>query len=90
MRTLQSTWRKRAPAVVLTLAAGVLLTACNSSNDTGGGSPPPAPTPPAVVVDSFFTIVAARVASLLDQDEPVAIDTITATAPEDTEPEAVP
>lgn len=86
MRTLQSTWRKRAGAVAAALATGLLLAACHSSHETR--SPPPS-TPPAPVVDSFFTYVSARVASLLDADEPIAIDAVAATAPDDTEPEPV-
>jgi hypothetical protein len=43
-----------------------------------------------VAGDSFFAVVVARVASLLDNDEPVAIDSAAATAPENTEPEPLP
>ena len=89
MRILQTPWRKRAGAVAAALAAGVLLAACHSSHESRGPAPDPTPTPPAPVVDSFFTYVSARVASLLDTDEPIAIDAVAATAPDNTEPEPV-
>lgn len=82
----------RKGALLVSLA--LLLGAC-SDNDRHGHAPaPPPPTgtvpPPPPVADSFFTLVAARVAALLDNDEPVAVDAATATTPETTEPEPVP
>ena len=85
---------RRPRAAAVALAAAIALAACGGSNDRvhepgpgGGGTTPP---PPPVAGDSFFAQVLARVASLLDNDEPVAIDAITATTPENTEPEPVP
>lgn len=85
--------RMRTGALLVSLS--LMLGACGSSNDRDhvAETPPPPPTgtnPPPAATDSFFALVAARVASLLDNDEPVAIDAITATTPENTEPEPVP
>ncbi|MGG7606536.1 hypothetical protein [Massilia sp. BKSP1R2A-1] len=85
---------RRLRAAALALAAAMALAACGGSNDRvhepgpGGGTTPPPPPP--VAGDSFFALVVARVASLLDSDEPVAIDAVTATTPETTEPEPLP
>ena len=85
----------RLRAAILALACAGALAACHSGNDDRP-SPPPAggggttTPPPPVASDSFFSLVLARVSSLLDNDEPVAIDAVTATAPENTEPEALP
>ena len=85
---------RRLRTAALALAAALALGACGGSNDrvhepppTGGGTTPP---PPPVASDSFFAQVVARVAALLDNDEPVAIDAATPTTPENTEPEPVP
>lgn len=84
--------RMRQAALLVSLA--LLLGACGGSNEREhlAETPPPPPTgtnpPPAA--DSFFTLVVARVAALLDNDEPVAIDAANATTPENTEPEPLP
>ncbi len=86
----QTIHRMRTGALLVSLA--LLLGAC-SDNDDRVHAPAPPPTgtnPPPPVADSFFTLVAARVAALLDNDEPVAIDSTVATTPENTEPEPVP
>ncbi len=82
--------RMRNGAVLVSLA--LLLGACGSSNDRPHvPEPPPTGTnPPPAQADSFFTLVASRVAALLDNDEPVAIDSATPTTPENTEPEPLP
>ena len=82
--------RMRSGALLVSLA--LLLGACGGSNDRPHVAEPPPPTgtnppPPA---DSFFALVASRVAALLDNDEPVAIDSTTPTTPETTEPEPLP
>ena len=98
MRTQPSGARQRLGFASAALAAALLLTACGSDNDdhqaAPGPAPAPAPTPtptppPVAAVDAFFAFVSAQVASLLDTAEPVAIDSVTATAPDNTEPEAV-
>lgn len=83
--------RTRNAALLVSLA--LLLGACSDNDERAHAPAPPPPTgtvPPPPVADSFFTLVAARVASLLDNDEPVAVDAATATTPENTEPEPVP
>ena len=77
----------------LLLSAALLLVACGGSNDRDPVSTTPPPggtTPPPVATDTFFQTVLARVAALLDNDEPIAVDAIPVTAPETTEPEPVP
>lgn len=83
--------RMRHAALLLSVA--VLLTACGGSDDDKpvAVTPPPAgTTPPPVASDTFFQTVLARVASLLDNEEPIVVDTIPVTSPETTEPEPVP
>lgn len=83
--------RMRNGALLVSLA--LLLGACSDNDDRKHVTQPPPPTgtmPPPPAADSFFSLVASRIASLLDNDEPVAIDTINATTPETTEPEPVP
>lgn len=83
--------RMRTSALLVSLA--LLLGACSDNDERKHVVAPPPPTgtvPPPPTADSFFTLVAARVASLLDNDEPVAVDALTATTPENTEPEPVP
>ncbi|QOY93794.1 hypothetical protein IM543_19995 [Massilia sp. UMI-21] len=83
--------RMRNGALLVSLA--LLLGACGGSNEREHVSTPPPPTgtnPPPPAADSFFSLVAARVASLLDNEEPGSIDGITPTTPEDTEPQPLP
>ena len=88
-----TTPRTHARNAALLLSAALLLAACGGSNDREPVTPPTTPggtvTPP-VSTDSFFQIVLARVSSLLDNDEPVPVENITVTVPENTEPEPVP
>jgi hypothetical protein len=77
----------------LLVSLALLLGACGGSNERKHETPPPPPTgtmPPPPVADSFFSMVASRVAAMLDNDEPVAVDSATPTTPENTEPEPVP
>lgn len=94
MRTQPSGARKRLGFATAALAAALLLTACGSDNDDHEPAPGPAPAPtpappPVAAVDAFFAFVSAQVASLLDTAEPIAIDTVAVTTPENTEPEPV-
>lgn len=90
MRTLQHFGRPRLALAAAALAAGFLLAGCGSDNDGQPATPPdapaPAPTPP---VDAFIAFVKAQLASMLDTTEPVAIDSVTETTPDNTEPEPV-
>ena len=96
MRTQSSGARKGLGFATAALAAALLLTACGSDNDdhqpAPGPAPAPTPTPtppPVAAVDAFFAFVSAQVAALLDTAEPVAIDAVAVTTPENTEPEAL-
>ena len=83
--------RLRHGALLVSLA--LLLGACSDNDERAHAPAPPPPTgtvPPPQATDSFFALVFARVASLLDNEEPVAIDAATVTTPENTEPEPVP
>jgi hypothetical protein len=73
------------------LCAVLVLGACGGGLDKPQSDQPPAgsTTPPVAANDSFFDYVMARVGDLLDNDEPAAIDTVTETKPEDTEPKPV-
>lgn len=88
MRTLHSFRRPRFALAAAALTAGFLLAGCGSDNDDDKQTTtPPATTTPAV--DAFIAFVKAQVASMLDTTEPVAIDSVTETTPENTEPEPV-
>ncbi len=72
----------------LCLIALVALSAC------GGSSSPPATTPPIVtppvtMADAFFSAVSAFLGDSSDSKEPVAVDSVAVTTPDNTEPEAV-
>ena len=73
------------------LCAVLALTACGGGLDKPeAGQPPSGETPPPVAAnDSFFDYVLARVNTLIDSEEPAAIDAVTETKPEDTEPKPV-
>jgi hypothetical protein len=75
----------------LCLIALVALTACGgSSNHTPAVTMPPEVTPPPMtLVDAFVTAVLALIGDSSDTKEPVSIDAIAVTAPEDSEPVAV-
>jgi hypothetical protein len=67
----------------LSLIALLVLSAC------GGSTHYEDHTPPVVMLDAFYTAVLALIGDGAETTtEPVAIDTIAATAPEDTEPVA--
>jgi hypothetical protein len=76
------------------LAMAVSLAAChhNDDDDKGGGSTPPpvTTTPPPSTVDAFFSYVSQVVANLSDTAEPTSTEGVTATTPENTEPQPLP
>lgn len=72
------------------LCAVLALTACGGGLDKPASDQPAAgSTPPVGANDSFFDYVMARVNALIDNEEPAAIDAVTETKPEDTEPKPV-
>jgi hypothetical protein len=97
MKTVQAN-RGRLPAaatIVAVLALGMSLAACNHNDDDdhhgGAMTPPVAETPnPPTVIDAFVTYVIQLVATQDDTGEPVSVDGVTATAPENTEPQPLP
>ena len=81
--------RMRHGALLVPLA--LLLSACGSSsdNDTAQASPPPVAATPPPVGDAFFRTISANFFALTDVEEPVQVEAIAATAPENTEPDPV-
>lgn len=75
----------------LGLIALLVLSACGGSTHYEDHTPatPPAPPPPVTMLDAFYTAVLAIIGDGSETStEPVATDSIVATAPEDTEPVA--
>jgi hypothetical protein len=73
------------------LCTVLALTACGGGLDKPASDQPAAGStpPPMAASDSFFDYVMARVNALIDNEEPAAIDAVTETKPEDTEPKPV-
>ena len=80
---------------VIGATALLTLAGCGSSDDhaisnNGGGTGGGGTTPPVSMVDAFYAAVLALIGDGAETTtEPVATDTMVATAPEDTEPVAV-
>jgi hypothetical protein len=75
----------RAPLAALALA--LLLSACGGSGGSGGGATPPVVVPPPVTMaDAFYSSVLSLIGASPEDKEPVAIDGVALTAPENTEP----
>src|SRR5471032_884165 len=78
-------------SLIAPLAVALALSACSGGGDTKvAAAPPSTPTGPAGPgVDAFVTYVLALIGVSDETSEPIAIDTVVATAPENTEPVAV-
>ena len=81
----------RLPLAAAALCTALALSACGGSDSKSPNVdlPPTSGTPPAVTPvasDSFFDFVLARVNALIDNEEPAAIDGLTESKPENTEP----
>ena len=80
---------------VIGATALLALAGCGSSDDhaisnNGGGNGGGDTTPPVSMVDAFYAAVLALIGDGAETTtEPVATDSMVATAPEDTEPVAV-
>ncbi|RFP12875.1 MULTISPECIES: hypothetical protein [unclassified Duganella] len=74
----------------LGLIALLVLSACGGSTHYEDHTPvTPPPPPPVVTLDAFYTAVLAIIGDGSEtSSEPIATDSIVATAPEDTEPVA--
>ncbi|TYQ18856.1 UNVERIFIED_ORG: hypothetical protein JN05_02045 [Zoogloea ramigera] len=85
---------KKLMAVIGAIAL-LALAGCGSSDDhaisnNGGGNGGGGTTPPVSMVDAFYAAVLALIGDGAETTtEPVATDSMVATAPEDTEPVAV-
>ncbi len=83
----------RTLGLMLGLSALLVLSACGGSSSHYESPTPPVttpPTPPVSMVDAFVTAVLAIIGDGSETaTEPQAIDSIVATAPEDSEPVAV-
>lgn len=80
----------RLPLAAAALCAALALSACGGSDHSSDVSTPPTSgTPPPVgpvATDSFYDFVLARVNAFIDNEEPAAIDSLTESKPENTEP----
>jgi len=65
-------------------ALALALGGCGGS-DYGSSAPPPV-TPPVSMVDAFFRVVANLIRNSPEDSEPQSIDTVTVSAPDNTEP----
>jgi len=78
-------------SLIAPLSMALMLSACGGGGDTHvAAAPPSTPTgPTGPTADAFVTYVLALIGVSDETSEPIAIDTVVATAPEDTEPVAV-
>lgn len=78
-------------AIAAALIACASLAGCGSGTETHYyPDPTPAPTPtptPTPMIDAFFAAVSGIVSAMSETTEPVSIDALVATSPENTEPE---
>lgn len=73
---------------LLIIGMSAVLAACGGGGDGGGtaANPGGGSSPPMSTVDAFFSRVMALIGSSPENTEPVAVDSVTPTTPEDTEP----
>jgi hypothetical protein len=72
---------------LLIAGMSVVLAACGGSDgDSASANPGGGNSPPMSTVDAFFSRVMALIGSSPDNTEPVAVDSVTPTTPEDSEP----
>jgi hypothetical protein len=85
--------RTPAAAIAVALFAAASLAACGSDSVTHNypdTTPLPTPAPaPVPMIDAFFATVMSMIAASSDATEPVSIDALVTTSPENTEPEPV-
>ena len=81
----------RLPLAAAALCTALALSACGGSDNHSSdvNTPPASGTPPPVAPvasDSFFDFVLGLINPFTENEEPVAIDGVTETKPENTEP----
>lgn len=94
--------KRRVLGAAVIVGMAVALGACHGHDDDDDNTqaPPVAttpttpttpanPAPPATVTDAFIAMVLQMVGMQDETSEPVAIDSVTVTTPEDTEPQPV-
>ncbi|MES2105407.1 MAG: hypothetical protein V4634_15400 [Pseudomonadota bacterium] len=79
---------RQTSAALASLALAMALAGCGggSSYGSSASTPPPPVTPPVSMVDAFFSVVASLIGGSAETTEPQAVDNITVTAPDNTEP----
>jgi ABC-type glycerol-3-phosphate transport system substrate-binding protein len=81
--------KTRTSLAFLAMALAMLLGACGGGGSGGGAATPPAVTPPpATMADAFYSAVLSLVGSSPEDKEPVAVEGIAPTAPDNTGPES--
>jgi hypothetical protein len=76
--------------VLVCISLLALLGACGGSNhEAVAVVAPPAPVTPAPLPDAYFSTVSGFAGAAPDNTEPLAVDAIVSTTPEDSEPAPV-
>ena len=79
-----TTLAKLAPLASLGLV--LLLGACGGSGGGGAPTPPVVVPPPVTMADAFYSTVLSLIGASPEDKEPVAIDSVAVTTPENSEP----
>jgi ABC-type glycerol-3-phosphate transport system substrate-binding protein len=78
--------KTRTSLAFLAMALAMLLGACGGGSGGGAATPPVVTPPPATMADAFYSAVLALIGSSPEDKEPVAVEGIAPTAPDNTEP----
>ena len=77
-------------AVLLVSAAvAAVLAGCGGGGGDGGTPVASTPAPAPVVQDNFYALVAGQLTTTSEDREPIPIDSLAVTSPEDTDPVAI-
>jgi hypothetical protein len=90
---------KRALEIISVVALAACLSACGGSNDNSslsGNTPPAPPTPPTppsgpvvAMLDAFGSYVLSLIGTTSETTQPVSIDAVPVTTPDNTQPAPV-